>query len=118
MSKYDKDLIKAYNFGNYSRTIKNQIDLIKLKMKKKLQFSIHGGSFELTSDFIVYVKSYADQGVYRAIFLDQFENPVQVDNVEEFYDKVHSIRRNVLNEFYEEFEKLRKTRNLTDMLDE
>lgn len=118
MDNMDQDLLKAYNFGNYSRTIQNQINLLKLQMKKKLQFSIHGGSFELTPEFIVYIKSYADQGVYRAVFLDKFDNPVQVNDVEEFYDTVLNIRRNVLNDFYEDFEKIRKTRNLTDMLDD
>lgn len=114
----DNDLIKAYNFGNYSRTIKNQIDLLKLKMKSQLQFSKHGGSFEVTPEFLIYVKAYADQGIYRAVLLDKYENPVLVENVEEFYDDIMSIRRKVLNEFYEEFEKIRMVRNLTDMLDD
>jgi len=114
----DQDLIKAYNFGNYSRTIQNQIDLLKLKMKKQLQMSRFGGSFELTPEFIIYIKAYADQGIYRAVLLDKFDNPVQVDDMENFFQDVLTIRRNVLNDFYEQFEKIRKTRNLTDMLDD
>mgnify|MGYP003646433357 CR=1 FL=1 len=107
----DNDLIKAYNFGNYSRTIQNQINLLKIQMKKRLLF-------ELTPEFIIYIKAYADQGIYRAVLLDKFDNPVQVDNMEDFYEDVLTIRRNVLNDFYEEFEKIRKTRNLMDMLDD
>lgn len=113
----DKDLIKAYNFGNYSRTIQNQINLLKLKMKKELQFSMHGGSFEVTPEFLVYVKAYSDQGIYRAVLLDKFDNPVMIEDIDEFYDSVMSLRRKTLNEFYAEFEKIRKTRNLTDMID-
>ena len=113
----DKNLIKAYNFGNYSRTISNQIELLKLKMKKQLQYSNYGGSFEITPEFLIYVKAYVDQGIYRAVILDKFENPINITAIEDFYDDIMSQRRKVLNEFYEEFEKIRLMRNLTDMID-
>lgn len=113
-----ENLEKAYNFSNYSRTIKNQIDLLKLKVKKQLRFSINGGMFEITPEFLIHVKSYAEQGIYQAVFLDINDIPIKIEDLEEFYQEILTKERNVLNEYYEEFEKIRMVRKLTDLIDD
>lgn len=113
-----ENLEKAYNYSNYSRTINNQINLLKLKVKKQLRFSINGGMFEITPEFLIHVKSYAEQGIYRAVFLDINDIPIKIEDLEEFYQEILTKERNVLNEYYEEFEKIRMVRKLTDLLDD
>jgi len=117
MSDYD-DLVKAYNFGNYMAVIQNQIKLAKHKMKKQLRYAMNGGIFDITPEFIIHMKSYADQGIYRSVFIDINENPILIEDLEEFFQTVIEIERTVLNEYYEEITAIRKKRSLMEFLDE
>ena len=116
MSTID-DLKKAYNFSNYSRTIKNQIELLKLEKTKRLRFAHAGGLFELTPQFIMYVKAYADQGIYQGVFEDINDTPIKIEDIETIFQDMLETERTVLNWYFTEYEKIRKMRNLTDMID-
>lgn len=117
MSDYD-DLLKAYNFGNYARTIHNQINLAKLKMRKQLKYAVNGGIFEITPEFIIHVKSYSDQGIYRAVFLDINDNPILIEDIELFFQTIIEQERQVLNQFYEDITEIKAKRSLMNFLDE
>ena len=113
-----ENLLKAYNYGNYARTIRNQINLLRIELDKKLQYSENGGIFKITPEFIAYVKAYLDQGSYRAIFLDSHKNPILIKNVESFFREIMKKEKEVLNEYYQNVNEIRKIRNLKEMHNE
>ena len=50
------------------------------------------------------------------MLLDIYENPIKVD-IENFYDEISSRYFEVTNEYYAEYEKIRKARKVHKILD-
>ena len=109
-------LTKALEFSNYRITLNNQHAQLKAKVESLLSYSINGGTFTIDTNLITFCKLLLDENETEAILLDIYENPINID-LESFYEEIKSRYYEVTNEYYREYEKLRKARKVHKVLD-
>ena len=102
-------LTKALEFANYRTTLNNQQSQLKAKIQSQLSYSINGGSFTINRELITFVKLLIDDGEKEAVLLDIYNNPINL-SLESFYEEA-------TNDYYAEYEKLRKARKVHKILD-
>lgn len=107
----DERLKKALDFANFRVSLQNQKETLKLKLKEHLTYSTNGGTFSINPELISFVailKERSEEG----ILLDQNEIPIHIENLEDFLDEILSRYMNATNNYYDEYEKLKKSRNV------
>jgi len=109
-------LTKALEFANYRITLNNQQSQLKAKIQSQLSYSINGGSFTINRELITFVKILIDDGEKEAILLDIYNNPISID-LKSFYEEIMSRYNEATNDYYAEYEKLRKARKVHKILD-
>jgi|TARA_R110001592_G_scaffold6330_5_gene34120 hypothetical protein len=109
-------LTKALEFANYRTTINNQQAQLKAKTQNLLSYSINGGTFTIDVPLITFCKQLIDEGQDQVVLLDIYNNPIKVDVIK-FYEEIHSRYFEVTNDYYVEYEKLRKARKVHKVLD-
>ena len=109
-------LNKALEFANYRITLNNQQAQLKAKIQSLLSYSINGGTFTIDVPLITFCKQLLDEGQKSTILLDIYKNPIKID-IESFYEEIRSRYFEVTNEYYAEYEKLRKARKVHKVLD-
>ena len=109
-------LTKALEFANYRVTLNNQQAQLKAKTQSLLSYSINGGTFTIDISLITFCKQLIDDGQSDAVLLDIHNNPIKVE-LEKFYDEIQSRYFEVTNDYYAEYEKLRKARKVHKILD-
>jgi len=109
-------LTKALEFANYRITINNQQAQLKAKTQSLLSYSINGGTFTIDIPLITFCKQLLDEGQKQVVLLDIYKNPIQID-IKTFYEEIQSRYFEVTNDYYAEYEKLRKARKVHKVLD-
>jgi hypothetical protein len=104
-------LNKALEFANYRVTLNNQQAALKAKTQSLLSYSINGGTFTVDRELITFCKLLMDNKKKTAVLLDIYGNPVQVE-LKAFYDEILSRYFEATNDYYVEYEKLRKARQV------
>ena len=108
-------LNKALEFANYRVTLNNQKAQLKAKTQNLLSYSINGGTFTIDIPVITFCKQLIDDGQKDVVLLDIYNNPIKVD-VDSFYEEIQSRYFEVTNDYYVEYEKLRKARKVHKIL--
>ena len=109
-------LTKALEFANYRTTLNNQQAQLKAKTQSLLSYSINGGTFTIDIPLITFCKQLLDEGQKQVVLLDIYNNPIQIE-IESFYEEIQSRYFEVTNDYYVEYEKLRKARKVHKVLD-
>ena len=109
-------LTKALEFANYRVTLNNQQAALRAKTQSLLSYSINGGTFTIDMDLINFCKLLLDEKQSEAVLLDIYKNPIKV-TLEDFYNEILSRYFEVTNDYYAEYEKLRKSRKVHKVLD-
>jgi len=102
--------------ADYRFTLKNQIDMLKLKMRSEMRYFAYGGNFIITPEFINLIKVYCDLGYEKIPLLDQNEYPVLVEDPKKFLEAVLGKYTDAINTYAHEFERLRTTRKVEKMM--
>lgn len=113
----DERLEKALEFSNYRTTLYNQIESLKLRMKNTLMHSYNGGTFEANQDLIGFCHAMLADGQEETVLLDVNELPVHVDDLRGFYDDIYSKYFEAMNEYNMEYQKLRKARKVSAIVE-
>ena len=109
-------LTKALEFANYRITLNNQLSALKAKTQSLLSYSINGGTFSIDPALITFCKQMLDQGTIDIVLLDIYQNPIRV-SLAEFVDEITSRYFEVTNDYHVEYEKLKKARQVSKILD-
>ena len=109
-------LTKALEFANYRVTLNNQQQALKTKTQSLLSYSINGGTFTIDRELITFCKLLLDSKKKQAVLLDIYDNPIQVD-LKDFYEEILSRYFEVTNDYYTEYETLRKARKVHKVVD-
>lgn len=109
-------LTKALEFANYRVTLNNQQAQLKAKTQSLLSYSINGGTFTIDIPLITFCKQLLDEDQSDVILLDIYNNPIKIE-VKKFYEEILSRYYEVTNDYYAEYEKLRKARKVHKVLD-
>lgn len=109
-------LTKALEFANYRVTLNNQRSALRAKIESLLSYSVNGGTFTIDTTLLTFCKQLIDEGEQDVVLLDIHSNPILVD-LESFYEEIRSRYFEVVNDYYIEYEKLRKARKVHKVLD-
>jgi|SRR6056300_516945 len=109
-------LTKALEFANYRVTLNNQQEALRAKAEMLLTYSINGGTFSIDRTLISFCKLLIDTEEKEAVLLDVYNNPILVE-LENFYQEISSRYFEAVNEYYIEYEKLKKARKVHKVLD-
>lgn len=113
-----EQLKKALEFSNYKQTFAIQRKILKEKIESKLTYGHNGGIFKINRELINFVQLLIDQGRMSGIVLmDINENPILIENVESFRDEIFDRYFTATNDYYEQYQKLKKSRSVEKLLE-
>ena len=113
----DERLQKALEFSNYTLTLNNQKRNIKNRVAQLQMVHSNGGVFIANHETITFVNMLVERKEKNIVELDSKENPIKVTDVSELLEKLLSAYHSATNEYMNEYDKLRKARNIKQIMD-
>ena len=114
-----EQLKQALEFANYQQTFSIQRKLLKEKIDAKLTYGYNGGLFRIDRNLLTFVDVLCNKGrTDGVILIDSNENPVMIQDLEIFKDEIFSRYFEATNEYFENFEKLKKSRSVEKLLEQ
>ena len=115
----DQRLQKSLDFANYQQTFSVQKKVLKEKTEAKLTYGINGGLFYIDQSLLTFVEMLCNKGrVTGIVLLDSNENPILIDNLENFRDEILSRYFETTNEYLDQYQKLKKSRSVEKLLEQ
>jgi hypothetical protein len=113
----DERLTKALEFANYRQTLNTQLHRMKAKTEGLLILAKNGGSFQVTQELICFLDYLNRTGMSQATLFDRNNVPVQIASVPDFLTEVTARYFEVANDYLQEYQQVRKARNVKSILD-
>lgn len=114
----DSLLKKALEFSNYKQTLNIQRKTLKEKVDAMLTVGHNGGIFKVDRSLITFVQFLIDQGrTVDVPMLDINENPVLIPDLTIFRDEILDRYFTVVYEYYQDYEKIKKSRSVEALVD-
>lgn len=108
---------KALDFANYQQTFSIQRKILKEKTEAKLTYGFNGGIFRIDQSLLTFVDMLcAKNRTTGIVLLDTNQNPILIEDLEKFKDDIFSRYFEVTNEYFESYQKIKKSRNVEKML--
>ena len=111
----DERLKKALEFSNYRISLFQRKEDLKLNMSNMLTHAANGGIFKINPELICFVKTLVDKKKTRAVLIDSNENPIEITNLSEFYDKIFNKYFEATNLYHIEYSKLKSSRTVSSL---
>lgn len=114
----DPRLEKALSFSNYQKSLSIKRKTLKEKIDSKLTFAYNGGIFKIDRSLLVFVQMLIDQDRTDNVpLIDANENPILINDIIAFRDEIFSRYQSSILEYYQEFEKIKRSRSVEKLLD-
>jgi|TARA_Y100000114_G_C11514284_1_gene210492 hypothetical protein len=113
----DERLENALEFANYRITLGNQKRTIRQRMTVLTTVQYKAGVFHANPTTISFVKALVDAGKTKAIVLDTKDNPIEIEDLNEFLDTLLSAYTEATNEYKVQLDKVKKARNIKSLMD-
>jgi hypothetical protein len=110
-------LAKALHFSNTMQTFNLAKNNLKVKTQTLLSYSAYGGTFVISQEFIGFLNAVKSAGKKQAVILDKNETPIKIEDVADFLDNVLSVYFEVVNEYNNDYQKLKSSRKIEKILD-
>ena len=110
-------LKKALDFSNTMKTFNLNKNNLKVKTQNLLSYSTAGGSFTVDQSLISFMNFVVSSGKTEISLLDKNNVPIHIDDTEKFLDEVSSLYFEVVNDYYNEYQKLRSSRKIEKVLE-
>jgi len=110
-------LEKALNFSNTMKTFNLNKNNLKVKTQNLLSYSTAGGSFSVDQSLISFMNFVVSSGKTEITLLDKNGIPIRIEDTEKFLDEVSSLYFEVVNDYYNEYQKLRSSRKIEKVLE-
>ena len=110
-------LEKALDFSNTMKTFNLNKNNLKVKTQNLLSYSTAGGSFTVDQSLISFMNFVISSGKTEITLLDKNGIPVRIEDTEKFLDEVSSLYFEVVNDYYNEYQKLRSSRKIEKVLE-
>jgi hypothetical protein len=113
----DQQLKQALDFANYQQTFSIQKKVLKERISAKLTYGFNGGLFRIDRTLLTFVDMLCVKDrISGVVLLDTNENPVLVDDLEEFRDEIFRRYFEVTNEYFEQYQKIKKSRSVEKLI--
>ena len=116
-SEEQERLAKALDFSNTMQTFNLAKNNLKVKTQNLLSHSTNGGTFRVSQELIAFVNMAVVSGKSSLILLDKNDIPIQIDDTEKFLEDISSLYFEVINEYYNDYQKLRSSRKIEKVLE-
>tara|TARA_B110000858_G_C17790853_1_gene469825 strand:- start:1560 stop:1943 length:384 start_codon:yes stop_codon:yes gene_type:complete len=110
-------LEKALDFSNTMKTFNINKNNLKVKTQNLLSYSTAGGSFIVDQSLISFMNFVVSSGKTEISLLDKNEIPVHIEDTEKFLNEVSSLYFEVVNDYYNDYQKLRSSRKIEKVLE-
>jgi hypothetical protein len=110
-------LERALDFSNTMKTFNLNKNNLKVKTQNLLSYSTAGGSFTVDQSLISFMNFVVSNGKTEISLLDKNDIPIHIDDTEKFLDEVSSLYFEVVNDYYNEYQKLRSSRKIEKVLE-
>ena len=110
-------LEKALDFSNTMKTFNLNKNNLKVKTQNLLSYSTSGGSFTVNQSLISFMNFVVSSGKTEISLLDKNDIPVRIEDTEKFLDEISSLYFEVINDYYNEYQKLRSSRKIEKVLE-
>jgi len=109
---------KALDFANYRQTFAIQRKTLKEKIDAKLTYGFNGGIFKIDRSLLNFVEMLIQNNRSQdVVILDSNENPVLVKDLLSFKEEVFDRYFTATNEYFEEYQKIKKARSVESLLE-
>ena len=114
----DERIEKAFEIANYMATLSNQRRIILEEFNQQLIYYINGAVFKIDSNLITYIKTVLDLGhTADVVFIDSNNSPVQIQDVQVFFDTVTEQYFLALNTYSMKFSEIKKQRKIQGLIE-
>ena len=114
----EEQLKKALDFSNYRQTFAIQRKVLHEKNEAKLTYGVNGGIFKIDKSLITFVHMLITLGRVKDIpLLDINDTPVLINDLESFRDEILDRYFTSTLEYFEEYQKLKKSRTVEKLVD-
>lgn len=114
----DDRLQAALDFSNFRQAFSIQQKILKEKIQAKLTYGYNGGIFYIDRELICFVQMLIDkQRTTSVVLLDTNNNPIIVDDLTKFQDEIMDRYFTATNEYFEDFQRIKKSRSVEKLLD-
>ena len=110
-------LEKALDFSNTMKTFNLNKNNLKVKTQNLLSYSTAGGSFTVDQSLISFMNFVVSSGKTEISLLDKNDIPIRIEDTEKFLDEISSLYFEVVNDYYNEYQKLRSSRKIEKVLE-
>lgn len=110
-------LEKALDFSNTMQTFNLAKNNLKVKTQNLLSYSTNGGTFRVTQDLIGFMNFVVSSGKTETILLDKNDIPIKIEDTEKFLEDISSLYFEAVNEYYNDYQKLRSSRKIEKVLE-
>lgn len=114
----DEKIEKAFEVVNYMATLSNQRRLLAEEIDQKLIYYINGSTFKITPTLINFAKLMIDlKRTSDAVFIDDNNNPVIVEDVKKFFDSITKQYFEVTETYSTRFLAIKSKRKISDLIE-
>lgn len=115
----EEDFKKALDFANYRQSLSIQRKNLKERIDAKLTYGFNGGIFKIDRTLLNFVEMliYKDRSE-NVVILDSNENPILIENLVEFREEIFDRYFTSTFEYYEEHQKIKKSRSVEKLINE
>lgn len=99
------------------QTFNVQLKVFKEKIKSNLTYSINGGIFYIDRSLLTFVDMLISKNrITGIVLLDINDNPILIDNLEEFQNEIFDRYFTATNEYHAFYENLKKSRTIEKII--
>ena len=113
----DERLEKALEFANYRITLGNRKRDIRAHMLFLQTLHYINGVFFANETIIGFIDALLRQNKTKSIVVDTNENPVEIEDLQEFMDLLLGAYSEASNEYKVQMDKVTKSRNIKKIMD-
>ena len=120
ISPSDKDVErpeKALEFSNTMQTFNLNKNNLKIKTQNLLNYSNSGGSFNVNQSLISFMHMIVQSGKTEVVILDKNDIPIKVEDTAKFLEDISSLYFESINEYYNDYQKLKSSRKVEKVLE-
>lgn len=110
-------LEKALEFSNTMKTFNLSKNNLKVKTQNLLSYSTSGGSFIVDQSLISFLHFTVTSGKTEIKILDKNNIPIHIEDTAKFLEEISSLYFEVINDYYNEYQKLRSSRKIEKVLE-
>jgi len=110
-------LERALDFSNTMQTFNLNKNNLKVKTQNLLNHSTNGGTFNVNQSLIGFVHMIVSSGKKETIIMDKNDIPIKILDTEKFLEDISSLYFEAINEYYNDYQKLRSSRKIEKVLE-